>query len=381
MSAPLLSRLSRELAELRGQGLGRELRQGCGLDFSSNDYLGFARHPKILQAVGQAIERSRQAGSGGSRLLRGHHAQHEELEASAAAFFRCESALYFASGFDANLALFSTLPSRRGAIIVDERAHASVKEGARASLAKKLSFRHNDLDSAEKVLRRARATGNKELFIGVESLYSMDGDRAPLVDLLALAERFEATLIVDEAHATGVFGASGRGLTEGLQSQNLIVLHTCGKALGASGALVAAPNIVREYLINKARPFIYSTAPSPLMACAVLRALRLVDEEPWRREKLLRLAQSARRNFSRSLSRWKVMGDGTQILPVLIGAEQEALGASKELESRGFDVRAIRPPTVAEGACRLRISLNVNRTEDEINGLADALKEAQSVHA
>lgn len=378
MSLPLLQRLNRELDALSAGARRRALEPARGVDFSSNDYLGLSGHPALAAALREALERVGRVGSGGSRLLRGNHDEHERLEEEAARFFGAESALYFNSGFDANLALLSALPSRRAALVLDERAHASMKEGARASFARKYAARHNDLGSFEDALRRARKAGARELFIAVESVYSMEGDRAPLAGLLDLAGRHEAALLVDEAHATGVFGPTGRGLTEGLRDPRLIALHTCGKALGASGALVAASRVVTDYLVNTARPFLYSTAASPLLAAVVSRALALVDEEPWRRERLSALSASARRLLPRALSGWRLRGDGTQILPVLIGGEAETLAAARALRERGLDARAIRPPTVPAGQCRLRISLSAERTEEELSRLADALREAEA---
>lgn len=401
MSANLLARLSRELSELKARSRYRDLLRPAGIDFTSNDYLGLARHPALAQALREALERVGTVGSAGSRLLRGNHQEHEELEQAAAAFFHAESALYFNSGFDANLALFSALPSRRAGLVLDERVHASIKEGARASFAKKYTARHNDPKSFEDALRRARKSGARELFIVVESVYSMDGDRAPLPELLALAHRHEATLIVDEAHATGVFGRSGRGLSEdlqlvtpakaGVQNKNerldsglrrndeLITVHTCGKALGASGALVVGSRVIKEYLINAARPFLYSTAASPLLAAVVRRALALVDEEPWRRDRLLKLADTARKFLSSALSTWRLGGDRTQILPIIIGDDTVSLRAAEALQTQGLDVRAIRPPTVLAGQCRLRISLNVERSEADLERLAHALRKSEAM--
>ncbi|MBI3297117.1 MAG: 8-amino-7-oxononanoate synthase [Elusimicrobia bacterium] len=378
MSPPLLHRLSRELSALRSTSRHRALKPAAGVDFTSNDYLGLARHPALAEAVRAALDRTGTVGSGGSRLLRGNHPEHEALEAAAAKFFGSESALYCASGFDANLALFSTLPSRRGAIVLDERVHASVKEGARASFAKKYTARHNDLASFDAALTKARAAGVHDVFMAVESVYSMDGDRAPLAALLALAESHEATLVVDEAHATGLFGPHGRGLCEGMKSPLLVCVHTASKALGASGALVSGSRLVTEYLVNAARPFIYSTAPSPLIAAAVRRALALIDEEPWRRERVHSLVKAARRLLPPSLSRWTLGGELTPILPVFIGAEDAALSAARYVSERGLDVRAIRPPTVPEGTSRLRLSLNAGLDESDLVRLAKALKAAEA---
>lgn len=373
----LLERLNRRWDELRGRGRARALKAAAGVDFSSNDYLGLSRHPALASALRAALDRGVPAGSGGSRLLRGHHEEHEALEAEAAAFFGAESALFFSSGFDANLAFFSAIPARRDAVVYDERVHASVKEGLRAGFARALPAAHNDAGAFEAALLKARAGGASDVFLAVESVYSMDGDRAPLADLLATARRHEAVLVVDEAHATGVFGPGGRGLTEGLSDERLVALHTCGKALGVSGALLAAPAAVTRHLVQAARPFLFSTAPSPLTAVLVRRALRLVAEEPGRRERLLLRAGQARRAVEGALRRWTLMGRETQILPVVVGEDAAAAAAADFLQRRGLDVRAIRPPTVPEGTARLRVSVNADRTEGEIAVLAGALREAE----
>ena len=202
----------------------------------------------------------------------------------------------------------------------------------------------------------------------------MDGDIAPVADLHALACVEEAVLIVDEAHGTGIFGASGRGFTEARYDDRLIVLHTCGKALGVSGGLVCGPSVAIDYLVNAARPFIYSTAPPAYVAAAVRRALMLIDEEPWRRQRLLQLSAFAAQRLAARVGQ-RVAAAGTQILPVILGDAAAAVAAAEALQCRGFDVRAIRPPTVPAGTSRLRISIGAERSEEEIAALADALAE------
>jgi 8-amino-7-oxononanoate synthase len=346
----------------------RALALPAGIDFTSNDYLGLSQHPALRQAIVAALDADGFVGAGGSRLLRGHHRAHEQLEHFAAGFFGCEKALYFGSGFLANFALFSTLPERHDAIVLDERIHASVKEGAHASLAARYKAAHNDVGAFEDAIERAREKGAKRVFLAVESVYSMDGDFAPLAGLDALARRHDAVLIVDEAHATGVFGAHGRGCSEGLHGGNIIVVHTCGKALGVAGALVTAAAETVDYLINKARPFIYSTAPPPLLAAAVERALRLIDEEPWRRARVLDLARVARVELGTDNQ------NGSQIVPVILGSDEHALAVARGLQDKGFDVRAIRPPTVPEGTSRLRVSINALHSEEQIRALARCIE-------
>ena len=255
-----MERLKAEIERLRQAHSYRALKTASGRDFTSNDYLGLAAHPALREAAKAALDEYGVVGAGGSRLLRGHH-----LEERAAEFFQSPKALYFGSGYLANLALFSTLPDRHDAVIFDEFVHASMKEGIHAGVGARFKVPHNDVAAFRDNLARARTRGAKGLWIAVESVYSMDGDFAPLKELADLAQEFNATLIVDEAHATGVFGATGRGLCEGLTHVSLIGVHTCGKSLGVSGALVSASELIVDYLVNKARPFVYATASPPLL--------------------------------------------------------------------------------------------------------------------
>ncbi len=366
-----MQRLAADIGRLKSGFRYRSLSLPRGIDFSSNDYLGLSTHPALRQAIIDALDDGAPVGAAGSRLLRGHHPGHQELETFAAAFFGAERALYFSTGFLANLALFTTLPHRRDAVVFDEYVHASVKEGVHAGHASRYKARHNDVDAFEAAIHRARQAGAQHVWIAVESVYSMDGDQAPIAELRGLAARHDATLIVDEAHGTGVFGASGRGLSEGLYDERLIVLHTCGKALGVAGGLLCAPATVIDYMINAARPFIYSTAPPPYVAAAVHRALQLIDEEPWRRQRLQALIASAQQQLL--ASRPTNASAPTQIVPVILGSEDRALRAAAALQQAGYDVRAIRPPTVPAGTSRLRISIGADRSEDEIAGLARVL--------
>jgi 8-amino-7-oxononanoate synthase len=321
-----------------------------------------------------AADRGTSVGSGGSRLLRGQHPEHDALEAEAAGFFGAEAALYFANGFAANLALYSTLPQRGDLVVHDSLVHASVHDGLRLSRASAAAAGHNDAERIEDAILAWRSTGaTGRAWIAVESLYSMDGDQAPLADLMQVADRQEAILIVDEAHATGVWGPDGRGLAAALEGrENVIVLHTCGKALGTEGALVCAPTIVRSFLIQRARPFIFSTAPSPLVAAATRESLRIVASEPERREALAANVAAA----GRALAPHGVLPTGSQILPFVIGDDQRAIGVASELQRAGFDVRGIRPPTVPAGTARLRFSITCNVTQAHIADLGAALGEA-----
>ena len=362
--------------DLRGierQARLRRLQPRTGIDFSSNDYLALSTSPRLRDAVTAGLARGVPIGSGGSRLLRGNDPEHEALEAEAAAFFGSETALFFASGYAANTALLATLPQRGDLIVHDALVHASAHEGMRLGRAETCAAAHNDADAVEAVIAQWRAGGGiGRPWIAVESLYSMDGDRAPLADLAKVAARHDAMLLIDEAHATGVFGFDGRGLAAGLEGrENVITLRTCGKALGSEGALLCGPAIARDFLVNRARGFIFSTAPSPLMASAVREGLRMLAAEPERRVQLATLIAHA----ERMLAPCGVTPTGSQILPLLIGDDAATMRAAAALQAAGFDIRGIRPPTVPVGTARLRISLTLNVTEAEIDRLAIALQE------
>jgi 8-amino-7-oxononanoate synthase len=276
------------LQQLDRQGRWRALTRQSGLDFTSNDYLGLAESRCLNVGLISAIERGVPAGTGGSRLLRGNHPEHEALEAEAACFFHSERMLYFGSGYAANLAMLSTLPLRGDLIVHDVLVHTSTHAGIAAGRAEAVAVTHNDVEAFDDAIRTWRKGGGKgQVWIAVESLYSMDGDRAPLRGLAELADRRDGFFVTDEAHSTGVHGADGRGLAADLEGrENVIVLHTCGKALGMSGVLAGGGRVLCDFLINRARPFIYATAPSPLQAVGVRLALKTMADQPERRERL-----------------------------------------------------------------------------------------------
>jgi 8-amino-7-oxononanoate synthase len=365
LSSPALARYEATLAGLERRSRIRALTPQQGVDFTSNDYLGLANAPRLKAAISASIDRGVPAGAGGSRLLRGNHPEHEALEAEAAAFFGVEKVLYFGSGFAANVALFSSLPQRDDLIVHDALIHASAHDGIAASKAEAVAVPHNDVPAVDEAIRRWRQAGGMgRPWIAVESLYSMEGDQAPVSELADLADRHGGFLVIDEAHATGVFGPGGRGLASGLEKRgNVLVLHTCGKALGVSGALLSLPSVLADYLINRARNFIYSTAPSPLMASGVREALRMIADEPERRTRLESLKNFAGEQLR---SRLGVHPSGSQILPVVIGDNARSLRIADRMGADGYDVRAIRPPTVPEGTARLRISITLNVDEDQI---------------
>ncbi len=343
-----------KIEKIKAENNYRELKFAQGLDFSSNDYLGLANHPRIKASVINYLNACGAVGSSGARLLTGNKKEHQELEEFAADYFNKEACLFFSSGFMANYAIFTTLPERKDFIIYDELIHASVRDGIQASLAKSIKFTHNDLNSLKEKIETAQRINAETIWLAIESVYSMDGDITDISGVLELIKNYDNIyLIIDEAHAVGVFGQDGKGFSYDLDYEKLIVLYTCGKALGVSGALVCGQKSIIEYLVNKSRPFIFTTAESPIIAVAVKEALIVSQEEGWRREKLLELIKHAKSQ--------------TQIIPINFEDSQKALDAATFLQSKGFDVRAIRPPTVP--SARLRISLNANRTTDEIDNL------------
>lgn len=363
-----------DLAQLADKARLRSLAPRAGVDFASNDYLGLAGSSRLKRAVERALERGVPVGAGGSRLLRGNHPEHEALEAEAAEFFGGEAAIFFANGYGANSALISTLPQRGDLVLYDELIHASVHEGLRLSRADAAGAPHNDVQAFDDAIAGWRARGGTgQVWIVVESLYSMDGDRAPLPELADVAARHGAVLIVDEAHATGVFGADGRGLAAQLRPRaNLITLHTCGKALGCEGALLVGPRVMKEHLVNRGRGFIFSTAPSPLMAAAVREALRICVEEPERRDALRAMIAHG----ERVLTPLGAAASGSQIVPLVLGEDARTMDVARKLQAAGFDIRGIRPPTVPQGTARLRIALTLNASTADVDALAGALQRA-----
>lgn len=352
----------RTLDTLARRGRYRVLATAAGIDFSSNDYLGLAGSAELKAAAQAALERDVPIGAGGSRLLRGNHREHEALESEAAAFFGAQSALFLGSGFLANVALFSTLPQRGDLVVHDALIHASVHDGLRMGKAERAAVHHNDAQAFEDAIKDWRAAGGAGTpWIAVESLYSMDGDRAPLSDLMEIADRHAGYLVIDEAHATGVLGPEGRGLAAGYEGRdNVISLHTCGKALGVMGALILGPQVLRDYLVNRCRPFVYATAPSPLVAALVRAALLICRFEGGRREKLQRLVDHTGQLLK---TRCAIDASGSQIQPIIVGSDEKAVQLAAAMQAHGFDMRAVRPPTVPEGTARLRLSLTLNVDE------------------
>jgi 8-amino-7-oxononanoate synthase len=370
----------RALDALAKRGRLRALAPRSGIDFASNDYLGLAQSDVLADAVRQALDRGVPVGASGSRLLRGNHVEHEALEAEAATFFGAETALFFGGGFIANTAIFSTLPGRGDLIVHDALIHASAHEGMRLSKAPSISAHHNDPNAFDSAIRSWRAAGGTGTpWIAVESLYSMDGDRAPLDALIAIADAHDGVLVIDEAHATGIYGDGGRGLGCDLEGRhNVISLHTCGKALGVMGALVIAPRTYRDFLVNRGRAFIYATAPSPLVAATVRAALAYVANNAEPREQLKARVAFANRALA-ALPHFPP--SGTQIQPLIVGTDARAVALAELLQHRGFDIRAIRPPTVPEGSARLRLTITLNASESDVSALIEAVKDAEAERA
>lgn len=372
---PRFDPFKQQLSALDAAGRKRQLILPPGKDFSSNDYLGLAHSDFLKDVARTAIDNGIAHGSGGSRLLGGNHPEHASLENFAADHYGAESALFFSTGYAANLALFSTLPQTGDLVLYDSLIHASVHDGIKLGRATAQSFRHNECDNLEGQIAAYRgAGGTGTIWIAVESLYSMDGDQAPLADLIAIADRHDAMLIIDEAHAVGVFGKAGVGLSgDGGCRANILVLRTCGKALGVEGGLITMPHILRDFFINRARAFIFSTAPSPLTAHMVEQSIRHVAQTPDLQEQLQGHIAHAENLFA---GHCLAESQGSQLFPVILGEDRVAVSVAALLQSKGFDVRAIRPPTVPAGSARLRISLTLNVTRGDITALADALNVA-----
>ncbi|OGR00937.1 MAG: 8-amino-7-oxononanoate synthase [Deltaproteobacteria bacterium RIFOXYD12_FULL_50_9] len=379
-----MERLTSWLAERRNQGLLRELvpveRVGNGRlrlagspadllwDFSSNDYLALAEHPAVISESRKQLEELG-AGSGAARLMSGDLSLHHRLEEEIARFKGTPAALIFGSGYLANIGIIPALVGRGDLIFGDRLNHASIYDGCLLSGAKFQRFRHNDLEHLEELLRRQRGKG--EALIVVESIYSMDGDRAPLKELAALKDKYSCLLMVDEAHATGIFGSRGSGVIEedGVSAQVDVAMGTFGKALGSYGAYAAVSSEMQAYLVNRARSFVYATALPPAVVGASLAALTVVQNEPERRLNLLAKAAF----FKRCLQENGVAGDfgHSQIVPVLVGDSTLALAAANLLRAAGLYVTPVRPPTVPEGTARLRFSITLHHPDDLLRRAAE----------
>lgn len=360
------------LRELDARGQRRSVEETRGINLCSNDYLELSRHPALKEAVARALRDAHQVGGTGSRLLSGHAAVWEQLEEEFAQFAGTQAALYFGSGYMANLGLLTALLKKDDLVFSDALNHASLIDGMRLSGAQKVIYPHLDLNTLEAELRRHAHERVRRLIV-TESVFSMEGDIAPVAEILKIAERHGAGVIVDEAHATGVQGASGRGIAvrDGVTQQLAAAVHTCGKALGSAGAFVCSSAVLKEHLINHARTFVFSTAMPPFMAEQIRAALGLARGMDREREALLTKARRLA-NGLRS-SGWDTGRTEAQIIPLIIGENYEALSAAEHLQSQGFAARAVRPPTVPQGSARLRFSLTSGIPDDELLRLEHSL--------
>ena len=346
------------------------------LNFSSNDYLGLATHPALKEAAEKAV-RNFGTGSGASRLICGSLSPHEELEEALAEFKGTEAALVFSTGYATALGTIPALVGKDDIVVLDKLVHASVVDAARLSEAKLRIYAHNDLNDLEDILkwceRQRSANTTAKVLIVTESLFSMDGDFAPLPEIVALKERFGAWLMVDEAHATGLFGGHRRGLVEdfGLTDRVEVQMGTLGKALGAAGGFIAGSRTLCDYLINKARSFIFSTAPPPVISASAQKALEIV-----RSGEGAELLQALRARLHRfqDATRIAAPAKNSPIIPLVVGDEESALSLANRLWEDGIFVPAIRYPTVARGKARLRLTFSAAHESADIDRLAEALK-------
>ena len=371
----LRARIAGELESLREQSQLRSLEILSGVNLCSNDYLGLAADPRLKQAAIEAVASARQMGATGSRLLSGNSREWEELETEFAEFAGAESALYFSSGYAANMGLLSSVLQPGDIVFSDALNHASLIDGMRLSGAEKVIYPHGDLQFLEDALREnSRGPGAK--VIVTESIFSMEGDVARIEDLLRLAKTYGAELIVDEAHALGVRGPEGRGVVAELQLEREIfaIVYTCGKALASAGAFVCCGAPLKEFLVNRARTFLFSTALPPYIAQQIHAALAIVHKEDLRRKNLHEISIALRAGLS--AAGLNHGASSTQIVPVILGGNEAALRVATQLQAAGFAVRAIRPPTVPAGTARIRISLTSRITLADVDRLVGAIDAA-----
>lgn len=373
-SQDVIRRLDSELRSLEAKERKRTLRPAEGIDFTSNDYLALTHSSELRSRVIAELSKGKiPLGSGGSRLLRGNHEWHEEAEAYFATWQGTEASLFFTSGYAANMAVLTAIPTRRDVIIYDTFVHASIKEGIHASFATKRTFEHNSIESLVSALDAS--AGADAVFVVVESLYSMDGDEAPLDKLARLSRERGFALIVDEAHATGLFGGEGRGLIDerGVRSDVFASVHPCGKALAGAGAFVCGSDTVKSYLLNRARTMIFTTALPPIVAYTLTQGIEILRHEPARIRRVFEHAAYVRERLTPALKRWTVYPGRSPIIPLVVGMDAESVAVAEELHARGMDVRPIRPPTVAEGSARFRLTVNSEHTKAELDLLCDSL--------
>lgn len=342
------------------------------IDFSSNDYLGLSGHPKLIEEARIAQDKFGTSACA-SRLMSGDLEIHHRLEEKVAQFKNKEAALVFNSGYQANIGIISALYEKGDCIFSDRLNHASIVDGILLSGAYFLRFQHNDTEHLQTLLQKQRDKFKKALII-TETIFSMDGDRAPLKDLVRLKDKYDCSIMVDEAHATGIFGKNGSGVVEeeGLEKEIDLIMGTFSKALGGFGAYLAASRKVIEYLINNSRSFIYSTALPPAVIACDLAAIELIKEEPYRRAGLLECAQYFRNALKTRC--FQVRGD-SQVVPFIIGENEKTVEFAKRLQEKGYWVLPIRPPTIPRGEARLRFSLSFYHNKEILQNLIDAISD------
>lgn len=381
-----IAALALELSELEAQGLKRTRRllespQTARVivdgreyvAFCSNDYLGLANHSDVIAAAQAGIAQYG-VGAGASHLILGHSKAHHAFEEAAAQFVGLPRALLFSTGYMANLGIVTALVGRDDAVFADKLNHASLNDAVLLSRAAFKRYAHNDFNALERLLKASDA---KRKLIVSDAVFSMDGDIAPVAELLTLCERYDAWLLLDDAHGFGVLSEDGRGVLAhfDLNSPRIIYMATLGKAAGVSGAFVAGDATLVEWLIQRARTYVYTTATPPLLAHALLTSLKLIEKETWRRERLTQLIALLRERLQNN--RWKLLPSDTPIQPLIIGGNDEAVRVSSQLAEQGLLVPAIRPPTVPTGTARLRISLSAAHTVEDVERLAQTLNALQ----
>ena len=346
------------------------------LQLASNNYLGLAQHPQLKQAAQAAIQKFG-VGAGASRLLSGTQTPHQDLELDLARFTGTEAALTFSSGYTTNLGVIPCLTPANGLILADRLCHASLIDGCRLSRATLRVFHHNDLEHLEHLLSKRPA--NRPTFIVTEGVFSMDGDLAPLPDIVDLADQYQATLLIDDAHGTGVMGPTGRGTLEhfGLDPGHILHMGTLSKALGTSGGFLAGSQDCITYMINMARSFIFSTAPPPAMAAAARAALDLIQQEPERRANLWKNREHMHAGLT-ALG-FPLTHSQSPILPILVKEPQLAVDMSQRLQKEGVYIPAIRPPTVPKGTSRLRVTVTADHSLEQLDFALHALKRVGTV--
>ncbi|WP_036300191.1 8-amino-7-oxononanoate synthase [Methylotenera sp. L2L1] len=383
----MLASLQRELDQRKTDGLLRQRRlldspqaehivanEQPYLSFCSNDYLGLANRPELIAAMQKAAGDSG-VGSGASGLITGHHRYHDDLEKQLAAFVQLPAALLFSTGYMANIGVLGALTGRGDAIFADKLNHACLNDGGYFSYAEFQRYPHNDVAALEKLLQASTA---KHKLIAADAVFSMDGDIAPIPEYLALCEKYDAYLYLDDAHGFGVLGEHGKGSLNHfkIKSPRIIMMATLGKAAGVAGAFVAGEQVVIDYLIQKAKSYVYSTPAPPALSATLSASVKLIEQGDALRANLNRSIAYLKNNLK--LKQWQLMDSDTAIQPLIVGGNKEALALSEYLQTCGILVPAIRPPTVPVGTARLRISLSAVHTLDDMKKLVDAIHQAES---